>query len=103
MRPLGLVDKNGEEMHESDITELEVSGIKRRFVVKTGTVIREVKSHPSFDDDFAKVAITGVYFEWQGYQLFPCVDGSGVSDVAKMTVIGNIYEHPHLLPNREEQ
>ena len=93
----GLKDKNGREIYEGDVTELEVDGEIRRFVVKIKTVIREVVSHPSFNDDTAKVAITGVVFEWNGFELFPCVDENGEFDNTKMVVIGNIYKNPELL------
>lgn len=93
----GLKDKNDKEIYEKDITELEVDGEIRRFVVNIKTVIRDVVSHPSFDDETAKVAITGVVFEWGGFELFPCVDDKGESDNSKMTVVGNIYENPELL------
>lgn len=97
MQYTGLKDKNGREIYENDITELEVDGDIRRFVAKIKTVVREVVSHPSFDDDVAKVAITGVVFEWNGFELFPCVDKDGEFDNSKMVVVGNIYENPDLL------
>ncbi|KOS68365.1 hypothetical protein AEA09_07210 [Lysinibacillus contaminans] len=51
-------------MYEGDLTELEVDGEIRRFVVRIKTVVREMVSHPSFDDATAKVKVTGVVFEW---------------------------------------
>ena len=93
----GLKDKNGREIYENDITELEVDGNIRRFVVKIKIIVRELVSHPSFFEETAKVAITGVVFEWNGFELFPCVDENGQVDNEKMVVVGNIYEHPHLL------
>ena len=41
----------------------------------------------SFDEEFAKVSITGVVFSWEGYDLFPCVDGDGVPDNEKMEIV----------------
>ncbi|MFD1205823.1 YopX family protein [Sporosarcina contaminans] len=93
----GLHDKSGIEIYEKDITQLDVDGQVRCFVVSKRTVIREVVSHPNFIDETAKVAITGIVFEWNGFELFPCVDENGKSDVEDMVVVGNIYEHPHLL------
>ncbi|OBZ08910.1 hypothetical protein A8L34_22415 [Bacillus sp. FJAT-27264] len=93
----GLNDRDGQHMYPGDITELEVDGIKRHFVVKAGTVVRDLKSHPNFIDDSAKVSITGIYFEWQEYQLFPCIDSNGIPDNEKMLVIGNVNDNPELL------
>ena len=64
----------------------------RDLVVSIRTVTREVVNHPDFHGDVSKVAITGVVFEWEGYQLFPCVDEDSVPDNSKMHVIGNIYD-----------
>lgn len=99
----GLKDKYGYEIYEGDITELEVGGEKRRFIVRIKTVIREVVSNPKFTDDTAKVAITGVVFEWNGFELFPCVDDEGQFDNTKMYIAGNIYANPELLEAREKQ
>lgn len=98
----GLKDKNGVEIYDKDITELEVDGTIRRFLVSKKTVIREVASHPSFTDEIAKVAITGIVFEWNGFELFPCVDENGKSDIEDMVVIGNIYDNPELLNQDNE-
>ncbi|MBO0961470.1 hypothetical protein J1P26_17325 [Neobacillus sp. MM2021_6] len=95
----GLNDIDGNKIFDGDITEIDFGyGEVRRFVVKIKTVVREVVSHPSFSDETAKVAITGVVFEWKGFELFPCVDGNGDHDnESLMRVIGNIYENPKLL------
>lgn len=80
-------------IYEGDITELVLpDGEIRQFEVAIETVIREVKSHPTFDTPFAKVAITGVVFKWNGFELFPCVDENGVADTSKMSIIGTIYD-----------
>ena len=84
----GLVDKNGIPINIGDRTRLVLdNGEVREFDVCFKTVIRKVKNHPKFDDEFSKVAITGVVFCWNGYDLFPCVDENGIVDTSKMEVI----------------
>lgn len=84
----GLVDKNGTPINIGDRTRLILdNGEVREFEVCFKTVIRKVKNHPTFDDEYSKVAITGVVFCWNGYDLFPCVDENGIADTSKMEVI----------------
>lgn len=79
---------------QGDITELVLpDGEVRWFKVDIRTVIREVISHPDFDAPTAKVVITGVVFLWNGFELFPCIDGNGVIDTSKMSIVGNIHDH----------
>lgn len=98
----GLTDKNGKKIWENDITKLVLEdGEVRYFKVSFKKVIRKVKCHPSFYDDFAKVELNAVCFEWKGFELFPCVDENGVSDVQDMEVIGNIFDNPELLEKED--
>ena len=84
----GLFDKNGTPIKVGDKTKLVLdNGEERVFDVCFDTVQRTVKCHPDFDDEYSKVAITGIVFCWNGYCLFPCIDENGVSDVSKMEVI----------------
>lgn len=84
----GLFDKNGTQIKVGDRTRLVLDdGEVREFDVCFKTVVRTVKCHPDFYDEYSKVAITGIVFCWQGYDLFPCVDENGISDVSKMEVI----------------
>ncbi|MEG0259437.1 MAG: YopX family protein [Lysinibacillus sp.] len=93
----GLTDRYDKELYDGDITTLEVEGETRHFKVAIKTVVRELLSHPSFADDTAKIVITGVVFEWNDFELFPCVDENGVPDNKRMKKVGNIYENPELL------
>lgn len=84
----GLFDRNGKEIKIGDRTRLLLpNGEVREFDVCFKTVVRTVKSYPDFIEEEAKVAITGVVFCWNGYDLFPCVDGYGLPDTLNMEVI----------------
>ncbi len=86
----GLFDKNGKPIKVGDRTRIVLDdGEVREFDVCFKTVVRTVKCHPDFDDEYSKVAITGIVFCWQGYNLFPCIDENGISDISKMEVIKN--------------
>lgn len=85
---IDLIDKNGRLIKNGDRVRLVLdSGEVREFDVVYKTVVRTVKSHPDFDDKYAKVAITGMTFCWNGYDLFPCIDENGTSDVSRMEVL----------------
>lgn len=84
----GLFDKNGQEIKIGDRTRLILDdGEVREFDVCFKTVTRIVKNHPSFVDKYSKVSITGVVFQWKNYELFPCLDENGISDVSKMEIV----------------
>lgn len=88
-RGTGLYDREGFEVKVGDKVQLILDdGEERIFDVEVKTVERVVKCHSDFDDKYARVQITGVVFCWNGYDLFPCVDSDGTSDVNKMKIIG---------------
>ena len=94
----GLTDKNGKKIFEGDIVKLILdNGEIRFFKVSIKKVKRRVISHPNFVDASSYVEITGVVFEWNGFQLFPCVDENGIVDYSKMEIVGNIHDNPELL------
>lgn len=98
-----LPDKNGKLIWENDITKLVMpDGEIRYFKVSFKKVIRKVLNHPDFYDDVAKVELNAICFEWHGYELFPCIDENGVSDISKMEVVGNIFDNPSLLEGGAE-
>ncbi len=94
----GLNGMHGIWIFDGDIVKLVLpDGEIRYFKVSIKSVVRKVLCHPDFDDEFSKVEITGVVFEWNGYELFPCVDTYGVPDYRMMEVIGNIFDNPELI------
>lgn len=97
-RYTGLTNRNSKKIWENDITRLLLpDGEVRYFKVSIKSVVRKVITHPDFDDITAKVEITGVIFEWNGYELFPCIGTYGVPDYEMMEVVGNIFDNPELL------
>lgn len=94
----GLKDKNGKLIWENDITKLVLEdGEVRYFEVSFKKVVRKVLCHSDFDDAVAKVELNAICFEWNGYELFPCIDDKGISDVSKMEIVGNIFDNQELL------
>lgn len=89
----GLFDKNCKEIRVGDTTRLVLDdGTIRDFKVEFKTVKRTVKCHQDFDDEYSEVYITGIVFCWNGYDLFPCVNENGESDVSKMEVLQEPYK-----------
>ena len=85
----GLFDKNGTLINIGNRTRLVLEdGEAREFDVCFKTVNRTtVKTFEGFDPETTEVSITGIFFCWEGYDLLPCIDENGISDVAKMEVI----------------
>ena len=84
----GFTDKNSNPIKIGDRVRLILDdGEVREFDVSFKTVKRKVVCHADFIDDVADVMIAGVVFEWNGYDLFPCVDEFGICDTSKMEII----------------
>lgn len=85
----GLFDKNGTPINIGDRTRLVLDdGEVRVFDVCFKTVKRTtIKTFPEFEPETTEVSITGIFFCGEGYDLLPCVDENGISDVSKMEVI----------------
>lgn len=98
MPSINETDRNGRELFADDLVKLFLpDGEVRIFRIRIKTVNREVRNHPEFVGEYSKVRITAVVFEWRGFDLFPCVDENGVSDVSKMEWVGTAWENPELL------
>ena len=94
----GLKDRKDKLIYENDVVKLVLpDGEIRYFKVSFKKVIRQVVSYSGFIPDVEEVELNAICFEWNGYELFPCIDGNGVSDVVKMEVIGNIIDWTKLL------
>lgn len=95
---IGSTDRHGNKIFEGNIVKLILdNGEIRLFKVSIKKVKRRVINHPNFRDGSSYVEITGVVFEWKGYQLFPCIDENGIVDYSKMEIVGNTHDNPELL------
>lgn len=98
MQYTGLKDKAGKEIYEGDILELiNADGKQITVTCEFGNFERELRN---FMGTIHYCQITGFAFLIkQRYATFPIVKNYlGVNDLEIMTVIGNIYENPNLLP-----
>lgn len=93
MQSTGLFDRNGKEIFEGDIVKRD--GIKRPEVVKFGEWI-------DVDTLGFKEQYIGFYFEseYEGQKRLYSVE-SKFNNLCK--VIGNIYENPELLEEKDEK
>ncbi len=96
----GLYDKSGTPINIGDKTRLVLgNGDVREFDVCFKTVKRtRVKTLPGFEPKTTEVSITGIFFCWEGYDLLPCVDENGISDVEKMEVINKRFDTCNMKP-----
>ena len=93
----GYKDCTGTEIYTGDITELEVNGEFRQFVVVEANLDREYNVLHGLEGETVRVCLQGVIaIEWKTadgniYNLLPCIDSEGVCDTAKMRIIGDIH------------
>ena len=94
MQFTGLLDRQGQEIYEEDVVAIEAEdGRTNKLVVRFGIARREMKSGWMVD-------IPSFYFDLIGgdFKAFPIVKNyKGVHDLSIMEILGNIYEHPHLV------
>jgi uncharacterized phage protein (TIGR01671 family) len=86
----GLLDKNGEEVYEGDI-------IKQHYSNTYGLVKFGV--HSTNSDDYYNSEACGWYYENIKSKTVSLLPRNEINEVE---VIGNIYENPELLEERED-
>lgn len=95
----GLKDRDGKEIYEGDITEIENdSGGINRFIVKYGIVRRKLCN--GFLGNEIEVDIPSFYFDLidGNFKAFPIVKNYlNKHDLHIMKIVGNIFENPELL------
>ena len=92
----GHFDKNGKEIYEGDIIQfLNEVGEKTLVVCQFGDAKRELKGNT-----INNCLITGFFYVFNEFKTFPIIiNYAGISDYELFEVIGNIYEHSHLIDN----
>ena len=97
----GMIDKHKKKIFEHDILKFQTpEGSIIYFVVKWCTCDRKLMSLCDFEHDGHEVRINGWCFIWNGYALYPTVI-NGVPDNEVMEIVGNIYDIPELIENKE--
>jgi uncharacterized phage protein (TIGR01671 family) len=93
MQHIGLQDKNKKDIYEDDIGEVRTAmGRIERFVVKWGIHRRKMESGWTVD-------IPGFCFLMDNNPTFPITNNYlNGHDLDIIEIIGNIHEHPHLIP-----
>lgn len=77
----GMVDRDGVEIYEGDVVDVYPF---YQFQCPANEQYQKVEfHHGSFDAEFS-------HFGWEG---------EGMIDLSECKVIGNIYEHPAMVPN----
>lgn len=98
MQYTGLKDKNNKKIYEGDVLSGGNEYDKRYGtpVIKIGNY-EECKELFDEDGDFYELSCTGVYFEFNDNTC----TGIDYTCISKFEVIGNIYENPELLEEKQ--
>lgn len=98
MQYTGLKDKNDKEIYEGDVLSGGNEYDKRYGtpVIKIGNY-EECKELFDEDGDFYELSCTGVYFEFNDNTC----TGIDYTCISNFEVIGNIYENPELLEEKQ--
>lgn len=90
----GLYDKFKRQIYTNDILEIvEENGTAKQYIVSIETVRMEVAMYSNDEKENNFVEIRGTFFiDKNGLRTMLSVDENGVTDLDRMSVIGNLHE-----------